>query len=97
MYAIAHAGATYRSLDLNDGKRSRRCPLVRGQCNREASRLARGIPSNFLAEVVFCNHTSKRAGKEAFEAWVKAEHAALQSRNSPASSAPDIQCMREAG
>ena len=97
MYAIAHAGSTYRSLDLNDGKWSRRCPRVRGQCNRTGSGLARGIPSNFAAEIIFCDHLSKRAGKEVFEAWVKAERELRHSKNRPPSPAADIQRIREAG
>lgn len=72
LYAIQHAGATYNSLGLNDGKRSRKAPSVRGRCNRKAARIAQGIPSNFTAEVVFADTVSKRAGKDAFEAWVKA-------------------------
>jgi hypothetical protein len=78
IYAMAHAGTTYRSLDLNgDGNRSRKSPASRGSYNRKAAGLARGIPSNFNAEIVFCDHASKRAGKEAFDAWVKSERMAL--------------------
>ena len=81
LYAIQHAGATYNSLQLNeDGKRSRKAPSVRGQCNRKAARLAQGIPSNFTAEVVFADTASKRAGKGGFEAWVKAERELLPPR-----------------
>jgi len=72
-YVMAHAGATYLSLGLNGDKRSRRSPISRGRYNRGASGLARGIPSNFNADIVFCDNVSKRAGKEAFNAWVKAE------------------------
>lgn len=73
LYAIEHAGSTYNSLKLNGDKRSRKSPEVRGSCNREAKGLAKGIASNFNSKVVFCDAVSKRAGKEAFEAWVKAE------------------------
>ena len=74
-YAMAHAGTTYHDLDLNDGKRSRSSSASRGGYNRKAAGLARGISSNFNADVVFCDNASKRAGKEAFDAWVKAEQA----------------------
>jgi hypothetical protein len=84
-YAMAHAGTTYHNLDLNDGKRSRSSPASRGRCNRKASALARGIPSNFNAEIVFCDHVSKRAGKEAFEAWVKSEQAMRRPQKTPES------------
>ncbi len=77
-YAMAHAGTTYHNLDLNEGKRSRSAPTSRGACNRNAYGLARGIPSNFNAEIVFCDNASKRAGKEAFEMWVKAERDRLR-------------------
>jgi hypothetical protein len=77
--AMAHAGATYLSLDLNKGKRSRKSPASRGRYNRKAAGLACGIPSNFNAKIVFCDSASKRAGKEAFDAWVKAE----QTRHRP--------------
>ncbi len=97
MYAIAHAGATYRSLDLNNGKWSRRCPRVRGQCNRRASGLARGIPSNFAAGIIFCDHASKRAGKDAFEAWIKAEMEFKRSSGGSPEPEPDVQRMRAAG
>jgi hypothetical protein len=72
-YVMAHAGATYLSLGLNAGKRSRSSPTSRGRYNRKARGLARGIPSNFNADIIFCDNVSKRAGKEAFNAWVKAE------------------------
>lgn len=76
LYAIKHAGATYRCLDLNDdGKRSRKPPYSRARDNRDAKRLAQGIPSNFNKKVVFADHVSKRHGKEAFEAWIAAEKA----------------------
>jgi hypothetical protein len=79
LYAIQHAGAMYNSLHLNeDGKRSRKAPRVRSQCNRKAAPVAQGIPSNFTAEVVFADTASKRAGKGAFEAWVKAERELLR-------------------
>ena len=63
LYAIQHAGATYNNPELNDGKRSRKAPSVRGRCNRKGARLAQGIPSNFTAEVVFADTLSKRAEK----------------------------------
>ena len=75
LYALAHAGTTYADLDLNEGKRSRHAPTSRRACNRMATGLARGIPSNFSAGVVFCDAASKRAGKEAFDAWMKEEKA----------------------
>jgi hypothetical protein len=84
-YAMAHAGATYRSLDLNDGKRSRSSPASRGGCNRKAVGLARGIPSNFNAEIVFCDQVSKRAGKEAFDTWVKSEQLMRRPQKEPES------------
>ena len=75
IYAIAHAGATYENLGLNGGKRSRSSPPSRRSCNRKATGLAKGIPSNFNREIVFCDHLSKKAGKEAFNSWVKSEQA----------------------
>lgn len=75
-YAMAHAGTSYRDLDLNGGKRSRSAPASRRRYNREASGLARGIPSNFNADITFVDTVSKRAGREVFEAWVSAERAA---------------------
>ncbi len=79
-YAMAHAGTTYHNLDLNEGKRSRSAPASRRACNRKASGLARGIPSNFNAEIVFCDNASKRAGKVAFEMWVKSERGRLRAQ-----------------
>jgi len=75
-YVMAHAGTSYRDLDLNDGMRSRSAPVSRGRYNRKASGLARGIASNFNADIVFVDNASKQAGKEAFETWVRAERAA---------------------
>ncbi len=82
-YVMAHAGTSYRDLDLNDGKRSRSTPASRGRYNRQASGLARGIPSNFNADIVFIDAVSKRAGKEAFDAWTKAERAARRPAPTP--------------
>jgi hypothetical protein len=87
VYALAHAGTTYHNLGLNDGKRSRSCPAARGHYNRAATGLARGIPSNFNSAIVFVDSLSKRAGKEAFDAWVKAERA-LRQPSKQASSPP---------
>lgn len=78
MYAIAHAGTTYANLGLNDGKRSRRAPPSRGACNRTSEGIARGIPSNFTSNIVFIDAASKRAGKQDFAAWVRAERAKLK-------------------
>ena len=79
LYSIAHAGATYRNLELNDeGKRSRRAPKARGSYNKKSKGLARGVPSNFTSEVVFCDTESKRAGKRYFDMWVRAERAIRQ-------------------
>jgi hypothetical protein len=75
-YVMAHGGTSYVDLKLTGGKRSRSTPVSRGRYNRHSSGLARGIPSNFNAAVVFVDSASKRAGKEAFDAWVKAERAA---------------------
>jgi hypothetical protein len=61
IYAIAHAGTTYKDLGLNEGKRSRKSPASRGAVNRTAKGLARGIPSNFNSAIVFCDHISKSA------------------------------------
>lgn len=73
-YSIKHAGSSYRCLDLNeDGKRSRRAPPERGRVNKRAIDLARGVPSNFNKKVVFCDQVSRRAGQEAFEAWLCAK------------------------
>jgi hypothetical protein len=72
VYALAHAGTTYHNLGLNDGKRSRSCPAARG---------------NFNSAIVFVDSLSKRAGKEAFDAWVKAERA-LRQPSKQASSPP---------
>lgn len=73
LYAIKHAGSTYRCLDLNEGKRSRRAPSYRRACNTASQRLAQGIPSNFNKAIVLCDTASKRAGKEGFEAWLRNE------------------------
>lgn len=86
LYAIKHAGSTYRCLDLNEGKRSRRAPPARGTCNRTADRLARGVPSNFNKDVVLCDTRSKQAGKEAFEGWLSAEK---KRRNTTGEDRPD--------
>jgi hypothetical protein len=96
VYAMAHAGTTYRNLDLNDGKRSRSAPAARGRCNRKASGLARGIPSNFNADIVFCDSVSKRAGKEAFDAWVKAEQTLRRPQKQSASPASETAPKRRA-
>ena len=71
-YAIKHTGAAYVCLNLNEGKRSRKAPADRAACNRQAKRLAHGRPSNFNNNVIFCDNASKAAGKEAFDAWVRA-------------------------
>lgn len=76
LYVASHGGATYAGLKLNDGKRSRKAPASRGAYNRRAAGLARGIPSNFNGKTVFCDHASKEAGREAFDAWVKTQKAA---------------------
>lgn len=78
IYALTHAGTTYANLGLNGDKRSRRSPPSRGLCNCTATGLARGIPSNFVAGVVFCDHASRRAGKESFDAWVKVRKVRVQ-------------------
>ena len=87
-YMFDHAGATYSALGLNEGgKRSRRAPACRGANNRRGTGLARGIPSNFLAKILFYDRVSGQAAKETFEAWVRAE----QLRCSQAAAArPDI-------
>lgn len=74
LYSVSHAGTTYRDLELNEnGKRSRRAPKARGGYNQGSEGLARGIPSNFNSDIVFCDHAAKRAGKLFFDMWVKAE------------------------
>jgi hypothetical protein len=83
LYAIAHAGSTYRQLELNEsGKRSRTVPW-QGSVNKTGSRLARGIPSNFNRKVVFYDQVSVRAGREAFDAWVKMHRARLAREHNP--------------
>jgi hypothetical protein len=87
LYGIKHAGSSYRVLKLNeDGKRSRRAPAHRGADNRHSLRLARGIASNFNSDVVLIDNRSKDAGREAFEAWSKAERA----RANPVARAPIV-------
>lgn len=71
LYALAHVGATYRDLELNGGKRSRKAPTSRRIYNEKAQGLARGIPSNFNSAVVFADSASKRAARLAFTGWVK--------------------------
>lgn len=70
-YALAHAGTTYATLGLNDGgRRSRKTPW-QGAINKKAGRLARGVPSNFNREATIIDQVSARAGREAFEAWIR--------------------------
>jgi hypothetical protein len=90
VYALAHAGTTYRNLDLNDGKRSRRAPPSRRRYNLAAGGLARGVPSNFSAAIVFADSASKRAAREAFDAWVEAESALRRPQKRPASPARTV-------
>jgi hypothetical protein len=72
-YALDHAGSTYATLGLNEaGKRSRSAPW-QGAANRAGKRLAKGVPSNFNREVVFCDRESVQLGREAFEAWIDRE------------------------
>lgn len=81
LYAISHAGATYRSLGLNDdGKRSRCAPKSRGGCNKQSKRLAKGTGSNFAGKVVLIDHKTKRLSKELFENWITQER---RKRGSP--------------
>jgi hypothetical protein len=74
LYIQQGMGGTYNDLELNDnGKRSRKAPIERLRCNRNATGLARGIPSNFNAKATLCDHVSTDAGRRAFVAWLKEE------------------------
>jgi hypothetical protein len=73
LYCNKSMGATFNDLDLNQGKRSRKAPIWRLRYNRNAKRLARGIPSNFNAAAVLCDHKSTQGGEAAFNIWIQAE------------------------
>lgn len=74
LYVQSGIGATYNDLKLNDeGKRSRKAPIERLRCNRQAKGLARGIPSHFNAKATLCDHASTAAGRVAFREWVAEE------------------------
>jgi len=103
-YALAHAGSTYATLGLNEaGKRSRSAPW-QGAANRAGKRLAKGVPSNFNREVVFCDRASVQLGREAFEAWVGRERElqarrrgnALKARRKPLQALPARKAARRA-
>lgn len=74
LYIQQGMGGTFNDLKLNrDGKRSRRAPIERLRCNRNATGLAKGVPSHFNAKATLCDHESTNAGRLAFEAWLREE------------------------
>lgn len=73
LYVQQGMGGTFNDLNLNEGKRSRKAPIERLRCNRQAKGLARGIPSNFNFKAALCDHVSMDAGRRAFLAWLKEE------------------------
>jgi len=85
-YMMSHAGTTHSNLKLNDeGKRSRQAPKTQRVCNAKSKGLAAGIPSNFLSKIAIVDNESKRAAKQAFEAWMKADDADLEKEIAAAS------------
>lgn len=71
LYVQQGMGATYNDLKLNDdGKRSRKAPIERLRCNRQASGLAKGAPSNFNAKATLVDHVSTEMGRKAFMLWL---------------------------
>jgi hypothetical protein len=79
LYVQQGMGGTFNDLKLNDsGKRSRRVPIERLRCNRRATGLARGIPSNFNAKATLCDHVSTDAGRRAFVLWRLEENQRLR-------------------
>lgn len=74
LYALNHAGATYASLKLNEGgKRSRRAPQSRSNCNRQSKRLAKGVGSNFTSKVTMIDNKTKRLSRNMFLDWIAHE------------------------
>ncbi|AYD05321.1 hypothetical protein [Neorhizobium sp. NCHU2750] len=73
LYVQQGMGGTFNDLHLNEGKRSRKAPIERLRCNRQAKGLARGIPSNFNFKAALCDHVSMDAGRRAFLTWLKEE------------------------
>lgn len=79
LYVQQGMGGTFNDLKLNEnGKRSRKAPIERLRCNRQATGLARGVPSNFNAKATLCDHVSTAAGRRAFSSWLKEEHQRLR-------------------
>jgi hypothetical protein len=65
------SGRCLTDLKLNDdGKRSRKAPIERLRCNRQASGLAKGVPSNFNAKATLVDHVSTEMGRKAFMFWL---------------------------
>ena len=73
LYVQQGMAGTFNDMNLNEGKRSRKAPIERVRCNRQAKGLARGIPSNFNFKATLCDHVSMDAGRRAFLAWLKEE------------------------
>lgn len=74
LYVQHGMGGTYNDLAFNDdGKRSRKAPIERLRCNRQATGLARGLPSHFNAKATLCDHVSTEQGRRAFVTWLKEE------------------------
>lgn len=79
LYIQHGMGGTYNDLELNDdGKRSRKAPIERLRCNRQAKGLAKGVPSNFNAKATLVDHVSTKAGHRAFTWWLKVRHEELK-------------------
>lgn len=69
-YMLSHVGTTCNRMKLNEGgKRSRKAPIRRARVNRQATGLAKGVPSNFVGEVLIWDTKTRRIAREAFDAW----------------------------
>lgn len=74
LYVQQGMGGTFNDLKLNEGgKRSRKAPIERLRCNKNAVGLARGIPSNFNAKATLCDHDSTKAGHKGYLLWITEE------------------------
>lgn len=66
-------------LKLNDdGKRSRKAPIERLRCNRQASGFAKGVLSNFNAKATLVDHVSTEMGRKAFMFWLTVHRGELK-------------------
>lgn len=75
-YSTKNAGAAYAALNLNKGgARSRAAPVARGSLNKRSQGIAKGLPSNFNAQIVICDRASQQRGRAAFNAWYQDEKA----------------------